>query len=57
MYGGQGNWNKEPGQLPSGSGHAAVIGVQKSGNFGIITMPNNNIHLMFAPDKTDHINI
>ena len=23
----QGNWNKEPGQLPSGSGHAAVIGV------------------------------
>ena len=51
----EGNWNLNLNSTVPGSGQASVIGKQIPGNFGIITMPSNNLKKIFSPTKTIHI--
>ena len=51
------NWNLVPGQKISGGGQAAVIGKQKQGVFGIITVnvPDSDKKQILSKSNTDHL--
>ena len=49
------NWNLAPGQKISGGGQAAVIGKQKQGVFGIITVNVPDGEQILSKSNTDHL--